>query len=280
MARKKHNTPQKATPKAVTGGSGARVPTLLASMMSGSKVLEQPAVEEALGVDAVFLDELYASLPVEKAEQFSPWLDRFSGFCKELEKKSSSLTQDRSELIAEHEQNTERLALRVKEIESERERALEALEQEKADLCKLRDEVNAEQQELKEREAALKHRLEDVARKGAELIERELALEAQELDARNGVVICKQQMLEGLKQDIRTLESERDRVLQDIESQKDRLTTEQQAMDARLEQRERDLDLKGRANEKVRLRLQRQQDDLDEERRQLQVDIDAAIEEE
>lgn len=280
MARKKHNTPQKAIPQAVTGGSGARVPTLLASMMSGSKVLEQPALEEALGVDAVFLDELCASLPAEKAERFSPWLDRFSGFCKELEKKSSSLTQDRAALIAEREQSAELLALRLKEIEAERENAFGALEQEKADLHKLHGKLNAEQQALKEREAALKPRLEDVARKGAELIERELALEARELDARNGFVTGKQQMLEGLKQDIRTLESERDRLQQEIESQKDRLSTEQQARDAELEKRERDLELKAQANEKVRLRLQRQQDDVDEERRQLRVDIDAAIEEE
>ena len=280
MARKKHKIPQKVIPQAVPGGSGSRVSPLLASMFSGSKVLEQPALEEALGIDAVFLDELYASLPAEKAERFFPWLDRFSGFCKELEKKSSSLTQERNALIAEREQSAELLELRFKEIEAARESALEALEQEKADLHKQRDQLNAEKQDLKECEAALKPRLEDVTRKGAELIERELTLEAQELDARNGFVTYKQQMLEGLKQDIRTLESERDRLLQDIESQKDRLSTEQQARDAELDKRERDLELKGQANEKVRLRLQRQQDDVDEERRQLQVDIDAAIEEE
>lgn len=260
--RNKHNTPQKAIPQPATGGLGGKMPTLMASMISGSKALEQPVLEEALGVDAVFLNELSALLPAEKAARFSPWLDCFSGFCKELEKKSSTLTQERAALIAEREQSAK------------------LLEQEKADLHKQRDHLSAEQQELKERDAALKPRLEDIARKGAELIERELALEAQELDARNGFVTRKQQMLEGVKQEIRTLESARDRLLRDIESQKDRLSTEQLAREMALEKREQDLELKGQANEKARLRLQRQQDDVDEERRQLQVDIDVAIEEE
>ena len=39
--RNKHNTQQKAIPQAGTGGSGSRMPILIASMMSGSKVLEQ-----------------------------------------------------------------------------------------------------------------------------------------------------------------------------------------------------------------------------------------------
>lgn len=231
-------------------------------MLSSAKVLEQPELGEELHIDAVFLDGLCSSLPAEKAAQFSPWLERFSGFCKALEKKSSALTQERDALIAEREQNAALLA------------------QEKADLHKQRDQLNAEQQKLKEHEAVLKPRLEDVTRKGAELIERELVLEAQELDARNGFVTRKQQMLEGVKQEIRTLELTRDRLLQDIESQKDRLSTEQQARDAELEKRERDLELKGQANEKTRLRLQRQQDEVDQERHQLQIDIDAAIEEE
>lgn len=258
--RNKHQ--QKAIPQAGTGGSGSRMPILIASMMSGSKVLEQSELGEELRIDAVFLDGLCDSLPAENAARFSPWLEHFSGFCKALEKKSSALTQERDALIAEREQSAK------------------LLEQEKADLHKQRDHLSAEQQELKEHDAALKPRLEDIARKGAELIERELALEAQELDARNGFVTRKQQMLEGVKQDIRTLELTRDRLLQDIESQKDRLSTEQQARDAELEKRERDLELKGQANEKTRLRLQRQQDEVDEERHQLQIDIDAAIEEE
>lgn len=85
--RNKHQ--QKAIPQVSTGGSGVKVSSLTASMLSSAKVLEQPELGEELHIDAVFLDGLCSSLPAEKAAQFSPWLERFSGFCKALEKRAA-----------------------------------------------------------------------------------------------------------------------------------------------------------------------------------------------
>ncbi len=256
------------------------VPVFLASLMTGAGVLERPEAVEELRVDAAFLEELRLAVPAEKADRIGGWLERFASFCKELEKRSSALADSESALRLQKTAQAEALELERQRLLDSLTKDREVLKQEEEELYKQRDLLFAERQQLDELKQTLMPRLEDLAAKESSLLDRELTLETRELDARNGFVSLKQQALEALKLDIRQLESERDRLLQEVERQSDLFSQAQRARDAALEQRERDLDIKAQAYERIRLRLQRQQDQLDDEKSQLQAAVDEGMKDE
>lgn len=278
MAKKKNNL-SKSSPASSAAVSNLQ-PKVLASIKAGGIVVGRPEAAEDLKVDAGFLDDLRLALPAEKADRLGGWLERFASFCKELEKKNFALADGENALRIEKTAQVEALELERQTLLNSLSKDREVLNQEEEELYKQRDLLFAERQQVDELKQTLMPRLESVAAKESSLLDRELALETRELDARNGFVSIKQQALEALKSDIRQLESERDRLLQEVESQNDLLSQAQQMRDAALEQRESDLDVKAQAYEKIRLRLQRQQDQLDDEKIQLQAAVDEGIKEE
>ncbi len=279
MAKKKHSAPKSNPASNVAiSSSPVKVSPFLASLMVGAGVMEKPETPEELKVDGAFLDELRLALPAEKAARFGPWLERFASFCKELDKKNIALADGAAGLQSQ-------AITQAAAFEQERQSLLdiaendrEALKQDEEELYKQRDLLFTDRQQLDEQKQALMPRLESAAAKESELADRELALLTRELDARSGFASIKQQTLEALKSEVRQLESERDRLHQDVANQKESFTKRQQEQDMALEQRDRDLNVKAQAYEKIRLRLQRQQDDLDQEKSQLQAAIDEGME--
>lgn len=281
MAKKKNNLAKPASgTNAVANSLQPKVPAFLASLMTGARIMGKPTAAEELKVDVAFLNELQSALPPEKAERFGGWLGRFAVFCKELEKKSSALADGASALEAQILERQEALGMEKQTLLNSLSEDRETLKQEEEELYRQRDLLFAERQQVDELKQTLVPRLESVAVKESNLLDRELVLETRELDARNGFVSIKQQALEAMKSEIRELEAKRDGLRRDIESSSDLLTQEQQKRDTALERRERELDVKAQAYEKIRLRVQRQQDQLDDERDQLQVAVDAGIQEE
>lgn len=282
MAKKKpHLPPQKIghqLPAATANTS--KVPSLMAAIFNGSKVLEKPTPKELSTVDALFLDELSATLPPDKAGKFLPWLECFSAFCRELEKKNEALSQERVSLFAQLEGDKEVLNQQRSEQAKQHAEEAMALDQERSGLQRQREQLEAEQQRFRTLEDSLGPRLEEVARKHSTLQEQELALEARELDARNGFSTTRQLLLEALKLEIRSLEAERDGLMVNVEHLKDSFTREQHARDAELSQRAHALETETNKLDRARQRLQRDRIGLEEERQQLEEEGQSALEQE
>lgn len=279
MAKKKHSAPKSIPASNVaTSSLPVKVSPFLASLMVAAGVMGKPEVAEELKVDGDFLDDLRLALPTEKAARFGPWLERFSSFCKQLQKESSALADNAAGLQSQAISQAEAFEQERQSLLDTAENDREALKQEEEELYKQRDLLFTERQQLDELKQALMPRLESAAAKESELADRELALLTRELDARSGFASIKQQTLEVLKSEVRQLESERDHLLQDVANQKESFTRGQQEQDMALQQRERELSAKALKHEASRLRLQRQQDDLDEEKSQLQALIDEGME--
>lgn len=281
MAKKKpHQAMQKSgPPQPAPVTNPAKMPSFMAALFNGAKVMEQP-VPEALGtVDAHFLDELSGALAPDKAAKFTAWLERFSSFCKDLEKKSETLTKDRTAWLTELDTDKQALELQRSEADKQRELATTKLEQEREQLRLQRERLTAEQQALQEREATFMPRLEALTTKQATLQELELSLIARELDANRGFVGLKQQMLDGLKTDIRTLEASREELLKAIELHKGSLSQAQQDREAELDQRDQTLQEQRTKLERDQARLQRQSNVLEQERRLAREEMDRALKE-
>lgn len=279
MAKKKHSAPKSIPASNVaTSSLASKVPTALASLMVGAGVMGKPEAVEGLKFDGAFLEDLRSALPPESASRFGPWLERFASFCKELEKKNIALADGAAGLQSQAVTQAEAFDQERQSLLDTAENDREALKQEEEELYKQRDLLFTDRQQLDEQKHALMPRLESAAAKESELADRELTLLTRELDARSGFASIKQQTLEALKSEVRQLESERDRLHQDVANQKESFTKRQQEQDMALEQRDRDLNVKAQAYEKIRLRLQRQQDDLDQEKSQLQAAIDEGME--
>jgi len=279
MAKKKpHQTMQKSgPPPPVLVTSPAKMPSFMAALFNGAKVMEQP-LPEALGtVDALFLDELSGALAPDKAAKFTAWLELFSSFCKDLEKKSEMLTKDRAAWLTELDSDKQSIEHRRSETDKQRELVTAKLEQEREQLCLQRERLTAEQQALQEREATLTPRLEALTAKQATLQELELSLIARELDANKGFVGLKQQMLDGLKTDILALEASREELLKAIELHKSSLSQAQQDRQAELDQCDQILQEQRTKLERDQARLQRQSNVLEQERRLAREEIDRAL---
>lgn len=281
MAKKKpHQAMQKSGPlQPAPVTNPAKMPSLMAAMFNGAKVMEQP-VPEALGtVDVHFLDELSGALAPDKAAKFTAWLERFSSFCKDLEKKSETLTKDRTAWLTELDTDKQALELQRSEADQQHELATTKLEHEHEQLRLQRERLTAEQQALQEREATLIPRLEALTTKQATLQELELSLIARELDANKGFVDLKQQMLDGLKTDIRALEASREELLKAIELHKGSLSQAQQEREAELDQRDQTLQEQRTKLERDQARLQRQSNVLEQEQRLAREEMDRALQE-
>lgn len=281
MAKKKpHQTMQKSGPPQPAPVTNlTKMPSFMAALFNGAKVMEQP-VPEALGtVDAHFLDELAGALAPDKAAKFTGWLDRFSSFCKDLEKKDETLTKDRTAWLTELDTDKQAFERGRSEADKQRELATTKLDQEREQLRLQRERFTAEQQALQEREAALMPRLEALATKQATLQELELSLIARELDANKGFVGLKQQMLDGLKTDIRALEESREQLLKAIELSKGSLSQVQKDRETELDQRDQTLQEQRAKLERDQARLQRQSNVLEQERRLTTEEMDRALKE-
>lgn len=272
MAKKKpHMASQKAgPPQAVQAMPTAKMSSFMAAIFNGAKVTEQPVPEALATTDGRFLDELSAALAPDKAVQFTAWLERFSTFCKALEKKSDTLSQEHDAWLLQSEGEKQTLARQRSEHDQQRALAAEAVQQE-------RDHLANERQALQEREATLALRFEALANKQATLQALELSLEARELEARNSFASTKQHMLDGLKTDIRTLEATRDGLFAEIDQHKSRLSLAQQAREAELEARATALQGETAKLERIKQRLQREDSALQEEREQLQDDVERTL---
>ena len=282
MAKKKpHLAMQKAgPPQPPQTTNTAKVPSFMAALLKSAKVIEQPVPEILENVDGRFLDELAAALAPEKATKFTAWLEHFSTFCKELDKKSEALTQDRAAWLVEIEADKQAQERQRSEHDKQRELATTKLDQEREQLRSQREQFTTEQQGFQEREATLKPRLEELAKKQATLQALELSLESRELEARNGFVGIRQQMLDGLKTEIRALEHSRDELLKAIDLHKGSLNGAQQARDAELEHRDQTLQEETAKLERAKQRLQRQSNVLEQERRQIREEMDQALKDE
>ena len=281
MAKKKTSAQKSSFASNATGTTvQTKVPALLASMLAGAGVIGRPEVEEELKIDADFLGDLHSALPTDKADKLGSWLERFTRFCKELEKKNTALADAEKELQSQADSLRAEVGSERQLLLSQFDKDREGLKKEEEQLYKQRDLLFTERQQLDESKRTLTLRIETATAKESELLDKELALEERELDARNGFVSLKKQALESLKTEVRQLEAERDRLLQTVESQNLILSKTAQERETAMEQRERDLDIKAQAYEKIRVRLQRDQDDLDEEKSQLQNEINEGMEEE
>lgn len=279
MAKKKPYMPsQKAgPPQPAQATNTAKMSSFMAAIFNGFKVMEQPVPESLASVDGSFLDELVAALAPENATKFTAWIERFSAFCKELEKKSQALSQDRAAWLVQIEGEKDALARQRSEQDKQSELAAAEWEQQSDTLRVQREHLESERQALREREAGLAPRLEELIRKQATLQKLEIELEARELGARNSFAHTKQQMLEGLKTDIRALEATRDGLLTEIDQHKSSLSLVQQAREAELEQRTEALQNETAKLDRLKQRLQRQEQGLEEERQQLQEDMERAL---
>jgi len=282
MASKKSKIPpyKNGPQQPVQTANAPKMPSFLASILNASKVLDTPAPVELSSVEPVFLEQLSAALPLEVADKFTPWLERFSAFCKELEKKNEALGQERSAWLAQVEADKESLERERSEHGKQREDAAQKLEQERVALQQQREQVKVEAQALKERETSLAPRYEELASKHAAMLEQELALEERELDARNGFARTKQQLLDGLKTEIRALEATRDQLHAQIEQHKGSLNQVQQAREAELTQRAEALEAEAAKIERLKQRLQRDTTALEEERQEIQEDTARLLENE
>jgi hypothetical protein len=244
--------------------------SVMAAMLNGAKVTEQPVPETLANVDGGFLDELSAALTPEKAAKFTPWLERFSAFCKELEKKSDALAQERAAWLVQIDADKEALARQRSEQDTQHMLATKDLDQE-------RERLESERHALQQREANVMPRLEELTRKQATLQELEISLEARELDARNSFAHTKQEFLDGLKTEIRALEATRNGLLTEIDQHKGSLNSVQQARDAELEQRAQTLQDEAFKLERLKQRLQRQENALEQERQQMQKEMESTL---
>jgi len=260
--------------------SAPKMPSFLASILNASKVLDTPAPVALTSVEPVFLEELAAAVPIAVAEKFTPWLEKFSAFCKELEKKNEALGQERTAWLAQVEADKQSLDRERSEQGKQREDAAQKLEQERAAMQQQREQVKIDALALKERETSLARRYEELASKHAAMLELEFALEERELDARNGFARTKQQLLDGLKTDIRTLEATRDQLHVEIERHKGSLNLAQQERDTELTRRAEALEAETAKIERLRQRLQRDTKTLEDERQEMQEDAARILEDE
>lgn len=281
MAKKKpYPAMQKAgPPQPAPTTNTAKMPSFLAAILNGAKVTEQPAPEALTNVDGHFLDELLAAVAPDKAPKFTAWLERFSSFCKDLEKKSDALTQDRAAWLVEVDARQQALERQRSEQDKQREVATTKLEHERNELRLQREQLTTEQQAFQEREASLTPRLQELTKKQAVLQELELSLVGRELDADNGFVHLKQQMLDGLKTEIRTLEASRDELIKAIDLHKGSLNAAQIAREAEFERRDQTLQEETAKLEHAKERLQRKANILEQERRQLPAELESALKE-
>lgn len=272
MAKNKNQKfPQKAgLPQPAQATNPAKMSSFLAAIVNGAKVTEQAVPEALASVDSSFLDALSAALAPEQAGKFTAWLERFSAFCKDLEKKSDALAQERAAWLVQIEADKEALARQRTEHDTQRALATKDLEQE-------RENIESERHALQQREANLMPRLEELTRKQATLQELEISLEARELDARNSFAHTKQQLLDGLKTEIRALEAMRDGLLTEIDQHKGSLNLVQQAREAELEQRAQALQSETAKLDRLKQRIQRDAKGLEEERQQLQEDMERML---
>lgn len=274
MGKKKPHMPtQKAGPPQPTQSTNTvKVPPYMAAMLNGAKVMDKPVPEALANIDASFLDELSASLPSENATRFTTWLERFSSFCKDLEKKNDALSEERTAWLTQVDSDKAAIERQRDEQKQQHEGAINALQQDRDKLSLQREQVETAQRALQEREASLAPRFEELAKHQARLQELEISLEARELNARTGFVETKQQMLDGLKTDIRTLEAARDVLIKEIDQLKGSLNQAQQVRDAELEERAQALQSETAKLERAKQRVQRDANALEEERQQIDED--------
>jgi len=275
MSNKKYqNKRQGSNSSNTTASLGAKVTALAAAVRDGSGLLNKPELKEELNVDGTFLDDLRSSLPSEQADRFAPWLDQFARFCKELNKKSALLDEGRKTVQETIESAEEEMKKNRQDLEDEIAKERDRLRQEEKNLQEQHDSLLTDREKLNAESEALKPRAEEISRREGELVDRELALEFKELEARNGFASLKNEALDGLKQEIKSLEADRDRLKLEVELQHEVMSGAQREKDAALVQREHELKVSQQRLDTKHRRLRQLQDELDDERKDIQKTLD------
>lgn len=205
------------------GSTASLLQRLNASMQVGTSILGAD-LDQELSLDIGGLNRLLDSFPREREPQLRSWLEKFTVFSRDLDRKNENLKDD-------FEKRTRELQATMTSLTEER----LVLAQELASLETVR-------QKLDEEKLALNPRLESLATKEAEIVEKEEELRQREQDALNDFSRLKREQMAGLKTGIQSLEDTRDHLHLEVEQLKDLLNARQREKDLELVRRNGELD--------------------------------------
>lgn len=254
------NSSNGTNPGNATSATAVLMQRLPAALQTAGQVHGNTDLAKELTIDSQFLDGLLAVLPGDCPTQLRSWLDKFTGFIKELGKKSEGLEAERKQLEEDIRNEKARLEAESKELEDKR------------------AAVASSRQEIDKSLASIEPQLEALKERVAEATAREKKLELREMDARRGFATLREQDLAGLKSDIQALEAERDRLVMEVGQQMDALNASQRQKDLELAKRERDLEQREHQINSMEIYIAGVEASLENKWKEVRSAIDAGIE--
>ena len=251
-AQQKNKFANNAPPQPATSNSSSLKPaipkvTTALETVRASGIVADPEMK----FDETLANQFSAALPTQDHDALRVWLEQFATLGKAIKDKMADV-----------------------------ERRQQQLEQKQLDLLKKQDELDKARVDFAKESAELNPKIEDYKAASTKLIDRERELEVRELEARTGFARQNETALQSLKNHIKELEQQRDKIKYEIDKLQANVATKQQEYEAKVQQRELQLDSQQKTLSRMQSRLQKDINELELERQSIKNELDQQLENE